>query len=132
MTFVWPHLLWLVLVPLALLAWEIKRRGRRAANPHPKILQVEAGARSLEFVARPAGPSLSPLTGRPRVWLCLGLALAIVALARPQWGRIEEPVFDQSREILLAIDLSRSMLTPDVKPSRLERGNLLIQCARAI
>jgi Ca-activated chloride channel family protein len=125
MNFVWPHLLWLVLVPLALLAWEVKRRGRRAARPHPKILQIEAGARSLEFVPRPS--ALSPLTGRPRLWLCLGLALAIVALARPQWGRIEEPVFDQSREILLAIDLSRSMLTPDVKPSRLDRAKLLIQ-----
>jgi Ca-activated chloride channel family protein len=36
-------------------------------------------------------------------------------------------VFDQSREILLAVDLSRSMLTPDVKPSRLDRTKLLIQ-----
>ena len=53
--------------------------------------------------------------------------LTIVALARPQWGRLEEPVFDQSREILLAVDLSRSMLTPDIKPSRLERSKLLIQ-----
>jgi Ca-activated chloride channel family protein len=57
----------------------------------------------------------------------LGLALAITALARPQYGRLEEPVFDPSREILLAIDLSRSMLAPDVKPSRLERAKLLIQ-----
>jgi Ca-activated chloride channel family protein len=40
---------------------------------------------------------------------------------------LEEPVFDQSREILLAIDLSRSMLTPDVPPSRLARAKLLIQ-----
>ncbi|MDP3072832.1 MAG: VWA domain-containing protein, partial [Opitutaceae bacterium] len=53
--------------------------------------------------------------------------LAAVALARPQFGRIEEPVFDQAREILLAVDLSRSMLAPDVKPSRLARAKLLIQ-----
>jgi Ca-activated chloride channel family protein len=64
---------------------------------------------------------------RPRFWLCAGLALIVVALARPQWGKLDEPVFDQSREILLAIDLSRSMLTPDVKPSRLGRAKLLIQ-----
>jgi Ca-activated chloride channel family protein len=57
----------------------------------------------------------------------VGLALGVVALARPQWGRIEEPVFDQAREILLAVDLSRSMLAPDVKPSRLERAKLLIR-----
>jgi Ca-activated chloride channel family protein len=61
------------------------------------------------------------------VWLHVGLALAIVALARPQWGRVEEQVFDQSREILLALDLSRSMQAQDVKPSRLDRSKLLIQ-----
>jgi Ca-activated chloride channel family protein len=36
-------------------------------------------------------------------------------------------VFDQSREIIIALDLSRSMLSTDVKPSRLERSKLLIQ-----
>src|SRR6185503_15254612 len=74
------------------------------------------------FGAAPATPYT-----RPRAWLCAGLMLAVIALARPQWGRLEEPVFDQSREILLAIDLSRSMLTPDVRPTRLDRAKLLIQ-----
>lgn len=125
MTFAWPLVLWATLAPLALLAWEYAHRRRGAAAPsHPKILRAEAGDRGLAFV-----PSSAPLSRglRPRPWLCAGLVLAIVALARPQWGRLEEPVFDQSREIVLAIDLSRSMLTPDVKPSRLERAKLLIQ-----
>src|SRR5689334_21351726 len=116
MTFAWPLLLLLLFVPAGLLAWELTHQRRAGANPHPKILQAEAGARSLtlsSFAAKPGGARLT----RPRVWLCLGLAAAIVALARPQWGRLEEPVFDQSREILLAVDLSRSMLTPDVRPS---------------
>jgi Ca-activated chloride channel family protein len=124
MSFAWPHLLWLLLAPAALLAWELTRRRRAAAATHPKILRAEAGANSLDFKGaddRPVKPT------RARAWLCVGLALAIVALARPQWGRLEEPVFDQSREILLAIDLSRSMLTPDVPPSRLARAKLLIQ-----
>jgi Ca-activated chloride channel family protein len=125
MSFAWPHVLWLLLVPLGLLAWELSRR-RRASNAplHPKILRAEAGGREL---------SLAPARGaaaferRARPWLLAGVALGIIALARPQWGRLDEPVFDQSREILLAIDLSRSMLTPDVKPSRLDRAKLLIQ-----
>ncbi len=125
MSFAWPHLLWLLAVPLGVLVLELTRRRRSAAaSTHPKILRAEAGARSLEF----KGAGDQPVArAKPRVWLCIGLAFAILALARPQWGRLEEPVFDQSREILLAMDLSRSMLTPDVKPSRLERSKLLIQ-----
>ncbi|WP_414660752.1 VWA domain-containing protein [Horticoccus sp. 23ND18S-11] len=125
MTFAWPQLFWLLVLPVALLAWELSHRRRTAASARPKILRAEAGARSLklsDFTASATTPN-----SRPRFWLCAGLVLAVVALARPQWGRLEEPVFDQSREIILAIDLSRSMLTPDVKPSRLERGKLLIQ-----
>ncbi len=125
MNFAWPHLLWLGLVPLGLLAWEFARRRRAAMAPrHPKILRAEAGDRGLAFVA-----SNKPIAASRRVrpWLCAGLLLGLVALARPQWGRLEEPVFDQSREIILAIDLSRSMLSQDVKPTRLDRAKLLIQ-----
>lgn len=124
MTFAWPLLLLLLVLPGALLAWEYTHRRRSAALARPKILRAEAGPHSLRFA--PANVA-SSTAGKPRLWLCAGLVLAILALARPQWGRLEEPVFDQSREILLAIDLSRSMLTPDVKPSRLERAKLLIQ-----
>ena len=128
MSFALPPLLWLLFAPASLLVWELTRRRRTAAIAHPKILRAEAGAHSLEvssFTSRPSTPALR--RAKPRFWLCCGLALVIVALARPQWGRLEEPVFDQSREILLGIDLSRSMLTPDVAPSRLARAKLLIQ-----
>ena len=121
MTFAWPHLFWLLLVPAALLAGEFVRRRRAAAAVHPKILHAEAGTHHLSLVTSPARRH------RARLWLCAGLALCVVALARPQWGRIDEPVFDQAREIIIAIDLSRSMLSQDVKPSRLERAKLLTQ-----
>lgn len=125
MTFALPHLLWLTLVPLAFLAWELTRRGRTDTAAHPKILRAEAGDRGLKLAA-PDAP-LATRRGRARPWLCFGLVLCIAAAARPQWGRIEEPVFEQAREIIIAIDLSRSMLTPDIKPSRLDRAKLLTQ-----
>ncbi|MDB6128280.1 MAG: von Willebrand factor type, partial [Verrucomicrobia bacterium] len=121
MSFAWPHLFWLLLVPIGVLVADIARRRAAAGVEHPKILRAEAGAHGLSLVAKPAPPH------RTRPWLCIGLALAVVALARPQWGRIDEPVFDQAREILIAIDLSRSMLAQDVKPSRLDRAKLLTQ-----
>ncbi len=126
MTFARPLILLALLGPLALFVWDLTRKRRRGGSgSHPKILRAEAGPDSLQLTS--AGGASSVRQGRPRWWLFAGLSLAIVALARPQYGRLEEPVFDQSREILLAIDLSRSMLTPDVKPTRLERSKLLIQ-----
>jgi Ca-activated chloride channel family protein len=123
MTFAWPHLLWLLALPVALLIWELARKRRRADLDHPKILRAEAG---MKGVSLSEGSGRSP-AARRRFLFCAGIALGIVALARPQWGRLDEPVFDQSRDIIIALDLSRSMLTPDVKPSRLERSKLLIQ-----
>ncbi|MBX3748697.1 MAG: VWA domain-containing protein [Opitutaceae bacterium] len=122
MSFAWPHLLWLLALPFALVLWDLRRRAGAATEHHPKILRAEAGHHHLALAA--GQPSAAR---RGRLWLGLGLALAIVALARPQWGRIEEPVFDQSREIVIAIDLSRSMLAADIKPTRLERAKLLIR-----
>jgi Ca-activated chloride channel family protein len=124
MTFAWPHLLWLIAVPVLVLIWEIIARRRTVRDTvHPKIRRAEISANSLQITIEPA-----LITGRRiRPWLALGLIFAVVALARPQWGRIDEPVFDQSREILIAIDLSRSMMSPDVRPSRLDRSKLLVQ-----
>jgi Ca-activated chloride channel family protein len=121
MIFYWPHLLWL-LVPVIFLAFgdSVRRGNGESSRPWPKILRAWAGARQAAV-----GNGHHSTRGRLLLWL--GLIFGIVALARPQWGRVEEPVFDQSREIVIALDLSRSMLAPDVRPSRLERARLLIQ-----
>jgi Ca-activated chloride channel family protein len=72
--------------------------------------------------------SFIPATGRaadapPVPWrLALGLALIATALARPQWGPETRPTPQTGSEILIAIDLSRSMSAADVAPSRLERA----------
>jgi Ca-activated chloride channel family protein len=124
MNFYWPQVLWFLFAPAALLAWELMRRQTTGADTHPKILRAEAGLHSIEISN--LGFQISNRR-RARWWLAAGLAFAILALARPQWGRIEEPVFGQSREILLALDLSRSMNSTDVRPSRLARAKLLIQ-----
>ncbi len=122
MSFHWPHLLWLLVLPFLFLLLEVMRRTVLRAAAWPKILRAWAGAFSVTLGARHTTPE-----ERPRLWLWLGLALCIVALARPQWGVIEEQVFDQSREVLIAVDLSKSMLAQDVKPARLDRAKLLIQ-----
>jgi len=61
------------------------------------------------------------------VLFCIGLLLVGLGLARPQWGEIQEQSFEQQREILVALDLSQSMLAEDVSPSRLARSKLLVE-----
>jgi Ca-activated chloride channel homolog len=117
-----PHLLWLLAPLLLLFSWELARHTARATTNWPNIVRAWAGAFEVSL-----GAKHTTAETRPRLWLWFGLALCLIALARPQWGLIEEQVFDQSREVLIAVDLSRSMLAADVKPSRLERSKLLIQ-----
>jgi Ca-activated chloride channel family protein len=49
-----------------------------------------------------------------------------VALARPQAGYRWEQVTRRGIEVIFAVDTSRSMLTPDVKPDRLTRAKLAV------
>ena len=120
MSFALPYFLWLLLVPALLAVVDRRRRLALEASAWPGIRRLWAGPRGLD-----ASRNGARLPMRWRLWL--GLALLVAALARPQWGKIEERVFDQSREVLLALDLSRSMLSTDVKPARLDRARLLVE-----
>ena len=58
-----------------------------------------------------------------KAWLsCAALALLFVALACPQWGVELAPTESKARGVVIAVDLSLSMLAEDVKPSRLEKA----------
>ena len=57
----------------------------------------------------------------------IGIALALTALARPQWGFKWEERTQRGRDILIALDTSRSMLATDLLPNRLTRAKLAVQ-----
>jgi Ca-activated chloride channel family protein len=59
--------------------------------------------------------------------LLLGLACAVVALAQPRYGFTWQESKRRGRDILLAIDTSRSMLATDLMPNRLQRAKLAAQ-----
>ena len=71
--------------------------------------------------------SVSIARRRLRRFLMLAaLALVFVALAGPQIGYRWELTSRRGNEIVFALDTSRSMSTPDVKPDRLTRAKLAI------
>jgi len=58
----------------------------------------------------------------------LALALIIVALARPQSGHTEEEVTTEGIDIVMALDISSSMLAEDFKPkNRIEAAKLVAE-----
>ncbi|MBF0484198.1 MAG: VWA domain-containing protein [Candidatus Omnitrophica bacterium] len=59
--------------------------------------------------------------------LLLVLFFSILALTRPQWGFSWEKIKRQGLDIVLVVDVSKSMLSQDVKPNRLERTKLAIR-----
>ncbi len=111
MTFGAPEWLWsLLAVPalaltLWLLAWYRRRRWRRVAHPRT--------ARTLDLTRPSSRPAWRVAL------LLLATACVAVALARPRWGATEEEVHVRGLDVVIALDLSRSMLAEDLQPSRL-------------
>ena len=108
MSFVWPSLLWaLAVLPLlvALYVWLLKRRSRTALR-----------FASLGLVRQALGPGQRLRRHVPPALFLLALALMIVAMARPS-AVITLP--SQHDTVVLAMDVSRSMLAEDVKPTRI-------------
>jgi len=65
----------------------------------------------------------APATGLVRMLLWCGAAVMIIlALARPQWGELPGEESVRTRDLVLALDVSASMLAADVPPSRMVRS----------
>jgi Ca-activated chloride channel homolog len=91
------------------------------------------GLRRLQqFVSARLLPHLAGTVNRPRRILrfglqLLGLALVLVSLAQPRWGYTFQDVKRKGLDLLIAVDTSRSMLSNDVPPDRLDRVKLAVQ-----
>ncbi|MCQ2335111.1 MAG: VWA domain-containing protein [Paludibacteraceae bacterium] len=66
---------------------------------------------------------------RPHVKFAMtitALALLLIAVARPQYGTKEETYKRQGIEVMVALDISNSMLAEDVAPNRLDRAKQML------
>ncbi|MDR3351177.1 MAG: VWA domain-containing protein [Prevotellaceae bacterium] len=74
---------------------------------------------------------LMPLVSRRRGWLkvillCFAIFFFTLGLMRPQMGATVREMKRQGIEIVVALDVSNSMLAEDFRPNRLERAKLAI------
>jgi len=97
---------------LVILVWHLVRARRKRASLRFSLIAP--------FRGMPPGLAVR-LRHVPVALRVAGLALLIVAFARPQTGRHEEEVLTEGIDIVLAVDISGSMKTEDFKPkNRLE------------
>ncbi len=60
------------------------------------------------------------------ILILLVLAIAIFSLSTPKWGMIQRSMLVETYDIVFVLDLSKSMNSEDINPSRLERAKLEI------
>ncbi len=109
---------------LALLLVPLLAAGYRAGAWHRKRVLERFG--DPELVAKLTA-SVSRRARIVKAALVLAaVAFLALAMARPQFGTRVETVRRQGQDIMVAVDLSTSMLAEDVSPNRLDRARLTI------
>lgn len=111
------YLYLLILLPVLLfvfLVYRILRRRKLRRFGRPDLL-----------------PTLMPMASGFRPWFRFGLYLLatgslVVAAVNPRVGSRMEEAKREGIDIVVALDVSRSMLAEDIKPNRLERARLAV------
>jgi len=111
------YLYFLALVPLFIIIYwiyqrKMKRNLKRFGDPELlKHLMPEVSVlrRNIKFTL-----------------LMVALTLAVFMLARPQYGTRNEEVKRSGIEVVIAVDVSNSMLCRDIQPSRLDKAKMIV------
>lgn len=113
--------LWGLAFPALLFAWSIFHRSR--ASSRRRGSQAQWATAGFAGIKQSSPSNVYP----PKAFLCIALALLIVSIAQPRWGTEKTVTFERSREVIIAMDLSKSMLADDIKPNRLDRAKLVVE-----
>lgn len=109
-------LLWVLLLQVFLLwvYWSWRRRTLKRLGSPALAQRLLLGFSSRRFWTK-------------NVLFGLSLSLLVIAIANPRRAITREPKEQQGADILLALDISQSMLAKDVTPSRLEQAKIFAQ-----
>lgn len=116
--FAWPYaLLALTLLPPLFLWMRRRERKRLPTLRFPGIPQLKRAMRGHNIRWRAVLDALRLLV----------IGLLIVAMARPQYGRVERQTYSEGIDIALVLDVSLSMRTDDFQPNRLEAAKEVLK-----
>lgn len=111
MFFEYPHLLWLLVIPALLIVHYIYLElcGRR---PHLRVSDIRYWKAGGKLV-------LSYLRHAPMLLRTVALSMIIIAIARPRSSSKMDKIDTEGIDIVLAMDVSTSMLARDFTPDRI-------------
>jgi len=108
---IFSNLLWLVPVLIILVYLANKKRER--------VLNLLAQKKIKKQLTKTLNPAAR---NRRIIFFSLAILLTLMAAAEPWWGTKLTKINQTSRDILVCIDTSRSMLAQDIKPTRLDHA----------
>ncbi|MDR2835545.1 MAG: VWA domain-containing protein [Bacteroidales bacterium] len=111
--------LWFLIIPIILVVLfiisELIRKKRISQIGDSKLLKILIPGASI----------------KRKIWKMilafLAFSLIIIALARPQFGSKIEEVTTKGIEVMVAIDVSNSMMSQDIKPNRLDNAKKIAE-----
>ena len=110
MEFANPHILWTLTVLVPMIAYYLWRTMQGGASIRISSIEgVRRAPKTIRYYLRHA----------PFVLRCVAVVLLIVAVARPQSAEHNTKINSEGIDIVLAIDVSTSMLAQDFKPDRI-------------
>lgn len=118
MRFANPYMLYLLLlIPIAIVGYYyLQSKRRKALNTFGE-----------ENLIKHLMPLYSPTRQSIKAWILLiAFALQVLILARPQFGTKLETTKRSGIELMVALDVSNSMNSMDVSPSRLEMAKMAV------
>ena len=108
---------WLLTIPVFVVVYIIATRRKRRQL-------IEFGDPELMVQLMPDASKSRPIVKFSLIMVAL--TLLIIATARPQYGQQEKTVKRQGIEVMVALDISNSMLAEDVVPNRLDRAKQML------
>ena len=107
--------LWLIALPFVALAWWLVRRAETSKAGVGDLLAPHL--REALTVNRYRRGMLRPVDGA-----ALGLLTAVLAAAGPTWSKQRSPWFGETAPLVIAMEVSDSMRSNDLQPTRLDRA----------
>ena len=105
------HLLWSLIPLIIFMLWGMKKK---------QLLTIKFCGNSL--LSRLINPGVKKWHHTRTIFVFLAVLFLLLAITRPRWGYHWEDLHQRGVDVIVALDVSNSMLAEDIKPNRLERA----------